>query len=70
MTKVENGKVAFVKYTGTFPETGEVFDSNINAEPLPFLVGYKNMIEGFEQELMGTNAVSYTHLTLPTTPYV
>ena len=42
MTKVENGKVAFVKYTGTFPETGEVFDSNINAEPLPFLVGYKN----------------------------
>ena len=64
MTKVENGKVAFVKYTGTFPETGEVFDSNINAEPLPFLVGYKNMIEGFEQELMGTNEGETKSFTL------
>lgn len=53
MTTVENGKVAFVKYTGTFPETGEVFDTNADGEPLPFLVGYKNMIEGFEQEMMG-----------------
>ena len=53
MSTIENGKVAFVTYTGTFPDTGEVFDSNVDGEPLPFLVGYRNMIEGFEQEVLG-----------------
>ena len=53
MSVIENGKVAFVTYTGTFPETGEVFDTNVGGQPLPFLVGYRNMIEGFEQEMMG-----------------
>ena len=53
MSTIENGKVAFVTYTGTFPDTGEVFDTNVGGQPLPFLVGYRNMIEGFEQEMMG-----------------
>ena len=53
MSIVEDGKVAFVTYTGTFPDTGEVFDTNVGGQPLPFLVGHRNMIEGFEQELMG-----------------
>tara|TARA_B100000029_G_scaffold418342_1_gene423333 strand:+ start:315 stop:803 length:489 start_codon:yes stop_codon:yes gene_type:complete len=53
MSVVENGKVAFVTYTGTFPDTGEVFDTNVGGQPLPFLVGYRNMIDGFEQEMMG-----------------
>tara|TARA_B100000029_G_scaffold93465_3_gene83495 strand:- start:9884 stop:10417 length:534 start_codon:yes stop_codon:yes gene_type:complete len=53
MSTIENGKVAFVTYTGTFPDTGEVFDTNVGGEPLPFLVGFRNMIEGFEQEMMG-----------------
>ena len=53
MSVIENGKVAFVTYTGTFPDTGEVFDTNVGGQPLPFLVGYRNMIDGFEQEMMG-----------------
>ncbi len=53
MSVVENGKVAFVTYTGKFPDTGEVFDTNVGGQPLPFLVGYRNMIDGFEQEMMG-----------------
>ena len=49
MSIVEDGKVAFVTYTGTFPDTGEVFDTNVGGQPLPFLVGHRNMIEGFAQ---------------------
>ena len=53
MSVVEQDLVVSVMYTGTFPESGEVFDSNINQQPLVFLVGHGNMIEGFEQEMLG-----------------
>ena len=64
MTTIENGKVAFVTYTGTFPDTGEVFDSNVDGEPLPFLVGHRNMIEGFEQEMLGATEGESRSFTL------
>ena len=64
MSTIENGKVAFVTYTGTFPDTGEVFDSNVDGEPLPFLVGYRNMIEGFEQEMLGASEGESRSFTL------
>ena len=53
MSVVEQNSVVSVMYTGTFPESGEVFDSNVNQQPLVFLVGHGNMIEGFEQEMLG-----------------
>ena len=53
MTKVEKDAVASVHYTGTLPESGEVFDSSEGRDPLTFLVGHKQMIPGFEDELMG-----------------
>ena len=53
MTTVEKDAVASVHYTGTLPETGEVFDSSEGRDPLTFLVGHKQMIPGFEEELMG-----------------
>ena len=53
MTKVENDAVASVHYTGTLPESGEVFDSSEGRDPLTFLVGHKQMIPGFEDELLG-----------------
>ena len=53
MTVVENNKVASVHYTGTLPDNGEEFDSSEGRDPLTFLVGHKNMIPGFERELMG-----------------
>ena len=64
MSIVENGKVAYVTYTGTFPDTGEVFDSNVEGQPLPFLVGHRNMIEGFEQEMMGATEGESRSFTL------
>ena len=45
--------VASVHYTGTLPENGEVFDSSEGREPLTFIVGLKQMIPGFEKEIMG-----------------
>ena len=53
MTKVEKDAVTSVHYTGTLPASGEVFDSSEGRDPLTFLVGHKQMIPGFEEELMG-----------------
>ena len=64
MTTIENDKVAYVTYTGTFPDTGEVFDSNVGGEPLQFLVGHGNMIQGFEQEMLGASEGETREFTL------
>ena len=53
MTTVENNTVASVHYTGTFPDSGEEFDTSRSGEPLTFLVGHKGMIPGFEREMLG-----------------
>ena len=53
MTIVEKDAVASVHYTGTLPESGEVFDTSEGRDPLSFLVGHQQMIPGFEEELMG-----------------
>ena len=53
MSVVEANSIATVHYTGTLPESGEVFDSSEGRDPLSFLVGHKQMIPGFEEELMG-----------------
>ena len=62
--KVENNKVVTVHYIGTFPESDEVFDSSKDKDPMSFLVGHKNMIEGFERELMGAETDETREFTL------
>ena len=64
MTKIENNTVARVHYTGTLPDSGEVFDSSEGREPLTFLVGHKQMIPGFERELMGAKVGDKVEFTL------
>ena len=64
MTKIENNTVARVHYTGTLPDSGEVFDSSEGREPLTFLVGHKQMIPGFERELMGAKVGDKVKFTL------
>jgi len=51
--KIEANTVASVHYTGTLPESGEVFDSSEGRDPLSFLVGHNKMIPGFEANIMG-----------------
>jgi FKBP-type peptidyl-prolyl cis-trans isomerase SlyD len=64
MTKIQNDTVASVHYTGTFPDSGEEFDSSRGGDPLSFLVGHKGMIPGFERELMDSEAGDTRSFTL------
>jgi peptidylprolyl isomerase len=52
MQKVENGLFVSVDYTGTL-DSGEVFDSSKDREPLEVHMGAGNMIPGFESALLG-----------------
>ena len=64
MTEITENKVATVHYTGTLPDSGEEFDSSIGRDPLTFLVGHKQMIPGFERELMGSKIGDKVEFTL------
>ena len=64
MTAIEQDTVASVHYTGTFPDSGEEFDSSRDGEPLTFLVGHKGMIPGFEREVMGAGVGDTRSFTL------
>ena len=50
---VKNHTVASVHYRGTLTNTGEVFDHSEGRGPLEFIVGFRQMIPGFEAALMG-----------------
>lgn len=65
MSEISKNKVVRVHYTGTHPESGEVFDSSEGKDTLAFLVGQKQMIPGFERELMGLKQGEKTEFTLP-----
>lgn len=62
--KVAENTVATVHYTGTLPQSGEVFDSSEGRDPLTFLVGHKQMIPGFESNLMGATVGERREFTL------
>ena len=64
MSELQNDVVASVHYTGTFPEDGEVFDSSEGRDPLTFLVGHRNMIPGFEEEMLGAKVGERRSFTL------
>ena len=64
MTEIEKDTVASVHYTGTFPDSGDEFDSSRGGEPLTFLVGHKGMIPGFEREMMGAGVGDSRTFTL------
>ena len=63
MAKIAQDTVAGVFYSGKF-EDGEVFDTNEGGEPLSFLVGHKQMISGFEEELIGAEVGDKRTFTL------
>jgi FKBP-type peptidyl-prolyl cis-trans isomerase SlyD len=56
--------VASVHYTGKLPESGEIFDTSEGRDPLTFLVGHKQMIPGFEDEMMGAKVGERRTFTL------
>lgn len=60
---IEHGTIASVHYTGTFAEGGE-FDSSRGKDPLVFIVGYGQMIAGFEREMLGAKVGEKREFTL------
>ena len=52
MEKVKNGLFVQVDYTGTL-ENGEVFDTSNGRQPLEVKMGAGQLIQGFENALMG-----------------
>jgi peptidylprolyl isomerase len=50
---IQNGNKVKVHYTGKIGEN--VFDSSVNKEPIEFTVGSKQVIEGFENAVLGKN---------------
>lgn len=54
MSSAKNGDLVFVHYTGKF-DSGEVFDSSADGNPLYFVIGEGNIIEGFEKAIVGMN---------------
>ena len=63
MQKVENGKFVSVTYTGTL-ENGEVFDTSEGRLPLEFQTGAGQLIEGFENAVMGMSINEKKEFTL------
>ena len=53
---VKNHTVVSVHYRGTITNTGELFDQSEGRDPLEFIVGFQQMIPGFESALMGKSA--------------
>ena len=51
--KIKENTVVSVHYRGTLTKNGEEFDNSGDREPLTFIVGFQQMIPGFEAALMG-----------------
>jgi len=64
MDTIQNNAVASVHYTGTLPDSREVFDSSEGRDPLVFLVGHRQMIPGFEEEMLGAKVGERRTFTL------
>lgn len=54
MSKVEIGDIVRVHYTGKL-DSGMVFDSSVDGDPIEFTVGNGRLIDGFEEAVMGMN---------------
>lgn len=63
MQKVQNGDYVQVHYEGTL-ENGKMFDSSRGGQPLEIKVGEGQLIEGFEEALMGMKVDETKKFTL------
>ena len=52
MQKAQSGDTVSVHYTGTL-ENGSVFDSSQGQDPIEFTIGKRQVIEGFEDAIIG-----------------
>ncbi|MFP4444698.1 MAG: peptidylprolyl isomerase [Desulfosudaceae bacterium] len=63
MTQAKHGDTVKVHYTGKL-ESGETFDSSRDREPLEFTIGNGEIIEGFEESVVGMATGDTKELTI------
>jgi len=61
--EVEKNKVVTIHYTLTNDE-GQVLDTSVGKNPLKYLHGNKNLIEGLEKELLGKKVGDKLHVVI------
>uniref|UniRef100_A0A7C4RW47 Peptidyl-prolyl cis-trans isomerase n=1 Tax=Fervidobacterium thailandense TaxID=1008305 RepID=A0A7C4RW47_9BACT len=61
---IKFGDKVTLHYTGMF-EDGQVFDSSIGRQPLEFVVGSGQIIQGFEEEILGMEVGEHKRFTVP-----
>jgi len=64
MSQAKDGDTVKVHYTGKL-ESGEVFDSSMNRNPLEFVIGDGNVIQGFEKGVSGMEVGESKTITIP-----
>lgn len=65
-SEVEEGQTVFVHYTGVKLSDGEQFDTSYNrGQPFSFQVGAGQVIDGWDQGLVGQNVRSQVLLVIP-----
>ena len=51
---IQNGNTVTVHYTGKLTD-GTIFDSSIDKDPISFIIGSGDIIQGFEDAIIGKN---------------
>ena len=64
MSQAKDGNTVKVHYTGKM-ESGEVFDTSKDREPLQFTLGGGNIIPGFDKGVMGMETGEKKTITIP-----
>ncbi len=64
MTQVQTGNQVKVHYTGRL-DSGQVFDSSADREPLEFTLGQGQLIPGFEAAVTGMQVGDKKTVTIP-----
>lgn len=64
MSQAKQGDTVKVHYTGKF-EDGTVFDTSIDRDPLLFTIGSGQILQGFEEAVVGMNSGESKTATIP-----
>ena len=60
----KKGDKVDVNYTGRFPD-GKVFDTSVGRSPLGFTIGGGQLIEGFDEAVVGMRVGDRKTITIP-----
>lgn len=64
MAKAKKGDIVKVHYTGKF-DNDEVFDSSLDRVPLKFTLGTNQVIQGFEEGILGMEKGEKKNIRIP-----